>query len=70
MALAVQLAIMTPIVSYTFKKIKEFQRKIMRVRDGRMKIINEMFKAIKSIKMYGWIPSFDDKVTRVRANEV
>jgi len=69
-ALAVQLATNTPIVSYTVRKIKGYQREIMGVRDSRMKLINEVFKSIQVLKMYGWVPSFDDKISRVRDNEV
>ena len=60
----------SPIKSFTVKIAKKYQKKIMNVRDNRMKIINEVCKAIKVIKMYGWISSLSDKVSNVRFDEV
>ncbi|XP_076444665.1 multidrug resistance-associated protein 1-like [Babylonia areolata] len=51
-------------------KLRLFQRTIMTIRDKRVKVINEMLNGIKILKLYAWEPSFEDKVTKIRDQEL
>eukprot|EP01083_Nonionella_stella_P070803 189645_1 len=69
-ALGIQIIIISPIKLYTSRQAQKWEKERMSVRDQRMKMINEVCKAINVIKMYGWIPSFTEQITRVRDNGV
>ncbi|XP_071113608.1 multidrug resistance-associated protein 1-like [Haliotis cracherodii] len=48
----------------------KFQSSVMKFKDNRMKIINEVLNGIKILKLYAWEPSFKGKITDVRENEL
>ena len=41
----------------------------MFVKDLRMKLVNEVLSGIKILKLYGWEPSFEEKICSVRDKE-
>ncbi|XP_076445818.1 multidrug resistance-associated protein 1-like [Babylonia areolata] len=51
-------------------KLRLFQRTIMSIKDKRVKVINEVLNGIKILKLYAWEPSFEDKVTQIRDQEL
>ncbi|KAK7503044.1 hypothetical protein BaRGS_00005670, partial [Batillaria attramentaria] len=51
-------------------KLRLYQKAMMKVRDKRVKVINEVLNGIKILKLYAWEPSFEEKVTKIREEEV
>lgn len=48
---------------------KRMQRKLMKAKDARTRIMNEVLSNIKSIKLYGWEKAFAQKVLDIRNNQ-
>ncbi|KAK4685724.1 hypothetical protein P7C73_g4418, partial [Tremellales sp. Uapishka_1] len=48
---------------------KVIQRKLMKTKDARTRIMNEVLNNIKSIKLYGWEDAFSEKVFEIRNNQ-
>ena len=42
----------------------------MRNKDVRVRTVNEIFNEIKVLKMYAWEKEFEDRVIRMREDEV
>ncbi|XP_067948319.1 multidrug resistance-associated protein 1-like [Watersipora subatra] len=51
-------------------RMKKSQAKQMRLKDTRVKIMNEVLSGIKVIKLYAWEPSFEEKIAAIRAEEI
>merc|ERR1719317_633718 len=52
------------------KYAQKQQKKIMAIKDERLKIINELFGAITIIKLYAWELAFGEKITEIRDREL
>ncbi|CAK0836931.1 unnamed protein product [Prorocentrum cordatum] len=50
--------------------IKLAQKKLMKIKDERIKVTNELFGSIKLLKMYGWEESFGVKLDSIREAEL
>ncbi|KAL8566369.1 hypothetical protein ACOMHN_049327 [Nucella lapillus] len=66
----VLLAVMVPLNSIVARKLGVFHRKLMDLKDDRLKILTEVINGVKILKMYAWEPSFIDKVNGARQNEL
>ena len=51
-------------------RMKKFQRENMKLKDARMKTMNEILDGMKVLKLYAWEPSFHEQVSDIRAKEV
>ena len=51
-------------------KLQNYWLSLMKFKDERMTILNEVFGGIKVIKFYGWEPSFMHRIRDVRNKEV
>ncbi|XP_075974237.1 multidrug resistance-associated protein 1-like [Anticarsia gemmatalis] len=49
---------------------EKLDSKLMRYKDERIKLMNEVLNGIKVLKMYGWEPSFQDHILRIRNKEM
>ena len=49
---------------------KKFQLDVMKEKDKRMKMMNEILQGIKVLKLYAWEPSFIQQVLDIRKQEV
>ncbi|XP_046577436.1 multidrug resistance-associated protein 1-like isoform X2 [Haliotis rubra] len=49
---------------------KKYQADLMKQKDRRMKIMNEVLSGIKILKLYAWEPSFQKKILEVRKQEL
>uniref|UniRef100_A0A1B6KK54 ABC transmembrane type-1 domain-containing protein n=1 Tax=Graphocephala atropunctata TaxID=36148 RepID=A0A1B6KK54_9HEMI len=67
--LAVMLVVM-PINSVIANQMKTLQAKQMQLKDERVKLVNEVLSGIKVLKLYAWEPSFRDKITDIREQEL
>ncbi|CAD7932634.1 unnamed protein product [Amoebophrya sp. A120] len=52
------------------KKAQALQREVMKVKDERLKIQNELLNSIKIIKIYGWEQSLFNRVAEIRDREL
>lgn len=69
-ASAATLILLYPINSFYTNKMKMIQGLLMRQKDKRAKLIDEILNGMKIIKLYGWESSFKDKITNIRSQEV
>lgn len=46
------------------------QKRVMKVKDERLKVQNELINAIKMVKVYGWEHSMQDRVAEIRDREL
>jgi ATP-binding cassette subfamily C (CFTR/MRP) protein 1 len=67
--LAVML-LLIPTTSITSTFMRKFQFANMRTKDKRIKVMNEILEGIRVLKLYAWEPSFLDKISNIRADEV
>ncbi|XP_017570742.1 canalicular multispecific organic anion transporter 1 [Pygocentrus nattereri] len=64
------MVLMVPINGLLATKSKTFQMKNMKLKDKRMKIMNEILNGIKILKLYAWEPSFEAQVQGIRDQEL
>ncbi|KAL3269853.1 hypothetical protein HHI36_008911 [Cryptolaemus montrouzieri] len=64
------LIILIPLNTYIVNKVKKFQIKQMQYKDERIKVTNEVFSGIKILKLYGWEPTFENIVQKIRGKEL
>ena len=50
--------------------MKVFSKKNMKLKDTRIKIMNEILDGMKVLKLYAWEKSFQEKVENIRKKEV
>ena len=60
------MIVMVPINGLLARWLKTFQRRQMRNKDQRTRLISEILNNIKSIKLYAWEPAFMAKLRHVR----
>ncbi|XP_036439199.1 canalicular multispecific organic anion transporter 1-like [Colossoma macropomum] len=64
------MVLMVPINGLLATKSKTFQMKNMKLKDKRMKIMNEILNGIKILKLYAWELSFEAQVQGIREQEL
>ncbi|EWM27872.1 multidrug resistance-associated protein 1-like isoform 1 [Nannochloropsis gaditana] len=64
------MLISIPISAFVARRTREIQRKVMAVKDERIKVTNEVLSGIKIIKLYAWERSFQEKIRQVRDKEL
>ena len=69
MALAV-FVLVAPLSTIFTKKIREYVGKMMKQKDSRIKIMNELLAGIKVLKLYAWELPFMKKVNNIREKEL
>ena len=57
-----------PINTFMAKISKRLQNRMMKIKDTRTRLMNEILNNIKSIKLYGWEKAFSEKVLDARNN--
>lgn len=62
--------ILVPFNGYITTKMRFVQMMIMREKDKRVKLMNEILNGIKVLKLYAWETSFRDMVKNYRDREV
>lgn len=58
--------VLIPFNLWISKLIRKFQIKVMRKKDRRTKLMNEILNGIKVLKLYAWENSFRDKIRSLR----
>uniref|UniRef100_A0A8B9RB37 ABC transmembrane type-1 domain-containing protein n=1 Tax=Astyanax mexicanus TaxID=7994 RepID=A0A8B9RB37_ASTMX len=64
------MVLMVPINGLLATKSKTYQMENMKLKDKRMKIMNEILNGIKILKLYAWEPSFEAQVQDIREQEL
>ncbi|XP_067948316.1 multidrug resistance-associated protein 1-like [Watersipora subatra] len=64
------MVIAIPLNAWLAMRLKNVQGKQMQLKDTRVKILNEVLGGIKVIKLYAWEPSFEEKVSSIRKEEM
>lgn len=67
--LAVML-LQIPLVTMVARRVKLAQRELMKRKDQRVKETNEVFSAIRLLKMYAWEDSFEARLDKIRDLEL
>ncbi|CAL8093841.1 unnamed protein product [Calicophoron daubneyi] len=70
---AISLAVavsLIPLNTFIANKTKALQVKLMRFRDKRIKLLDQMFGGIKLVKMFAWEEAFKTRITKLRNQEV
>ena len=64
------MVLLIPVNSYITSKIRIITHRLMKHKDKRIKLINEILSGIKVLKLYAWESSFDAQVTKHRNDEI
>ena len=67
---AATLVLLVPVNGYYTSMMKKIQGQLMRQKDKRSKLVDEILNGIKIIKLYSWENSFKEKITNTRNEEV
>lgn len=64
------IVLLIPINAWVGVNIKRLQAQQMKLKDERIKLINELLNGIKILKLYAWEPSFEKIIENVRNAEL
>lgn len=64
------MVLLIPLNAWLASYQKRMQVEMMKFKDERMRLMNEILSGVKVLKLYGWEPSFEDRVKGVRAKEL
>jgi len=64
------LIILLPINGFIYAKMRSIQMLLMKEKDKRVKLMNEILSYIKVLKLYAWENSFIDKIMAIREKEI
>ncbi len=64
------LLILLPINGFVSAKLRSIQILLMKEKDKRVKLMNEILSNIKILKLYAWENSFIDKILVIREKEI
>ena len=67
---AAALLLLVPVNMVCSRKLKRIQSKVLKQKDKRSKLLDEILNGIKIIKLYSWENPFKAKVNRVRNEEL
>ncbi|XP_061856985.1 ATP-binding cassette sub-family C member 2 [Colius striatus] len=66
----VVMVLLIPLNAILVTKSKTIQVRNMKNKDERMKIMSEILSGIKTLKLFAWEPSFEERVNKIRALEL
>ncbi|XP_058453715.1 multidrug resistance-associated protein 1-like isoform X1 [Malaya genurostris] len=64
------MIVMTPISGVMAVQMRDLQVEQMKIKDDRVKKMNEILSGIKVLKLYAWEKSFEDSILEVRSKEI
>lgn len=64
------LILMIPLSALIATRLRDLQTKQMKVKDERVKSMNEILSGMKVLKLYAWEPSFEKLITDTREREL
>lgn len=69
-ALLAFIPIIVPLTQFIAQKTKRAQKRTMKAKDTRLKILSDLLNGIRSVKFNFWEPIFNSRVTKTRDEEV
>ncbi|CAD0199749.1 unnamed protein product [Chrysodeixis includens] len=64
------MIILIPVNGLIANRVKTLQIRLMKYKDERVKLMNEVLNGIKVLKMYAWEPSFEAQILQIRNKEM
>ncbi|KAF5303469.1 hypothetical protein FQA39_LY09932 [Lamprigera yunnana] len=64
------MIILIPVNGAIVKRVQILQLTQMKNKDERINLVNEVLNGIKVLKLYGWEPSFEEKIGTIRGKEI
>uniref|UniRef100_A0A1L8E4B5 ABC-type glutathione-S-conjugate transporter n=2 Tax=Nyssomyia neivai TaxID=330878 RepID=A0A1L8E4B5_9DIPT len=64
------MILMIPINAWIAVKLRALQMEQMKIKDQRVKMMNEILSGMKVLKLYAWEPSFETSVKDIRETEM
>ncbi|XP_064236113.1 multidrug resistance-associated protein 1-like isoform X3 [Aotus nancymaae] len=64
------LVFVIPINALAATKIKKLKKSQRRIKDKQIKLLKEILHGIKILKLYAWEPSYKNKITKIRDQEL
>jgi ATP-binding cassette, subfamily C (CFTR/MRP), member 1 len=64
------MILITPLSGIIAAKLRDLQVLQMKIKDERVKIMNEVLNGMKVLKLYAWEPSFEESITEIRDKEL
>jgi ABC-type multidrug transport system fused ATPase/permease subunit len=64
------MLILMPINGFVATRLRLLQTALMKLKDKRIKLMNEILSGIRVWKMYAWEKSFNEKVMQIRNSEI
>jgi ATP-binding cassette, subfamily C (CFTR/MRP), member 1 len=64
------LIFIIPLSGFIATQLKSLQGKQMKIKDERLKLMNEILSGMKVIKLYAWEESFEKQIHGIRSNEI
>ncbi|KAK7488019.1 hypothetical protein BaRGS_00020764, partial [Batillaria attramentaria] len=64
------MILLIPLNAILTVKLRKLQAQQMKLKDDRVKLMNEVLTGIKVLKLYAWEPSFQEKVSEIRHQEL
>lgn len=64
------MILMIPLSGYIAKKLRDYQVLQMKIKDERVKSMNEILNGMKVLKLYAWEPSFEKSILETRDKEI
>ncbi|XP_062549079.1 multidrug resistance-associated protein 1-like isoform X2 [Armigeres subalbatus] len=64
------MILMTPVTGFVSTQLRDLQVDQMKIKDDRVKKMNEILGGIKVLKLYAWEKSFQDSILEVRDKEI
>ncbi|XP_021950748.1 multidrug resistance-associated protein 1 [Folsomia candida] len=63
------MILLIPLNGFIATKIRAVQMEQMKMKDNRVKLMSELLSGMKVLKLYGWEPSFQAQITKIRDME-
>ncbi|XP_070201507.1 multidrug resistance-associated protein 1-like isoform X2 [Littorina saxatilis] len=64
------MVLLIPLNAVLALKLRKYQQEQMKLKDARIKLMNEVLGGMKVLKLYAWEQSFEDKVVDIRNKEL
>lgn len=64
------MLILMPLNGFISKKVMNLEKKLMYIKDERVKLTNEVLTGIKVLKLHAWEPSFEEQILKIRNREI
>ncbi|KAH9490363.1 Canalicular multispecific organic anion transporter 2 [Bulinus truncatus] len=64
------ILILMPMNTLVSVSLRKFNRQMMKLKDRRIRLMNELLNGMKVLKVYGWEEAFEKKVSTYRSEEI